>query len=195
VEYVGPILGYEAPVPRPAGARQENTVLISFSTTLQGQQAALPPVVEAIGRLPVRGLLSLGGALRAEDVHAPANVEVVDYVPHADVLPGTAAVVCHGGLTTVTTALAFGVPLVCIPQGREQPLNAERVEACGVGVSVPPDADPPAIAEAVRSVLDDPSYREAAQRMAAVIGAEGAGDLAARLVEELLRAERVPARS
>ena len=190
---MGPILDPDAPVPRSdAAAPPEPNVLISLSTTLQGQRAALPPILEAMRRLPVRGLLSLGGALPVEAVHAPPNVDVVDYVPHAAVLPNMAAVVCHGGLSTVSAALAFGVPLVCIPQGREQPLNAERVEACGVGVFVSPEAGPPAIADAVRSVLNDPSYRAAAQGMAARIGAAGAGELAARLVEELLQAERVP---
>ena len=118
------------PCPRPdAAARPEPNVLISLSTTLQGQRAALPPILEAMRRLPVRGLLSLGGALPVEAVQAPPNVDVVDYVPHAAVLPNWPRSSCHGGLSTVTAALAFGVPLVCIPQGREQPLNAERVEA------------------------------------------------------------------
>jgi MGT family glycosyltransferase len=167
-------------------------VLISLSTTIEGQREALPPIFEAMTRLSVRGVLTLGGVLPSDEIRAPSNIDVLDYVPHASVLPQVSAVVCHGGLGTVMSALAHGVPLVCIPQGREQPLNAERVQACGAGVMVPRDASASTIAEALRVVIEDPAYRVAAGRVAARIGEAGAGADASLLVEELLQQDRVP---
>lgn len=194
--YVGPIV---LPDPPPTGAEipwlagdDESRVLISFSTTVAGQREALPPILDAMARLPVRGLLTLGGVPTLGSIPAPSNVDVFDYVPHAAVLPHVSAVVCHGGLSTVMSALAYGVPLVCIPQGREQPLNAERVQACGVGVTVPADAPGSTVAAAVGAVLEDPSYREAAGRFAALIADAGAGGDASRSVEALLRSTSVP---
>ena len=61
-------------------------VLISLSTTQQGQAAVLPMMMEAVGSLPVRGLLTLGGVLPPESVRAPSNVTVRGHVPHAAVL-------------------------------------------------------------------------------------------------------------
>ncbi len=78
------------------------------------------------------------------------------------------------------------MPLVCIPQGHDQTLNAERVTTAGVGIHVPRDAPAGAIAEGVTTVLDDGRYRAAAGRMAERIAGLGRGEEAARLTEELL---------
>jgi UDP:flavonoid glycosyltransferase YjiC (YdhE family) len=186
--YVGPILTPEAAHASPWGSSLSGQnvplVLVSFSTTLQGQRDALPPVLSALGALPVRGLLTLGGVLHPGEVAAPANVEVVSYLPHGAVLPSAAAVICHGGLSTIMASLSYGVPLVCIPQGREQPLNAERVQACGVGEVLPAGAAAEQIAEALRSVLADPRYRIATMTAAEQI--RECGNQAADLVEALV---------
>lgn len=191
--YVGPIT---APHPRrPLAAADAELlaepgdpwVLLSLSTTLQGQSAALPPILDAVGTLPVRVLLTLGGALPPSAVQAPPNVTVREIVPHDQVLPHVAAVISHGGLSTITASLAAGVPLVCIPQGRDQHGNAERVAACGVGRAVAPDATAPEIAAALMGLLADPAARREARRFADVIAGLGGGDAATRTVAGLLR--------
>jgi UDP:flavonoid glycosyltransferase YjiC (YdhE family) len=81
--YVGPITD---PNPRqpldPRDARLlaepgDQWVLLSLSTTLQGQAAALPRMLDAVGALPVRVLLTLGGAWPASAVDPPPNVTVI----------------------------------------------------------------------------------------------------------------------
>ena len=124
--------------PRDAGLLAEPGgpwVLLSLSTTQQGQAAALPRMLDAVAALPVRVLLTLGGALPPSAVDAPPNVTVRGFVPHEQLLPHMAAVIFHDGLSTITAALTAGVPLVCIPQGRDQPDNAQRVAAA---VTLPP---------------------------------------------------------
>lgn len=162
-------------------------VLLSLSTTLQGQLRALPGMLDALSRLPVRVLLTLGGVVSAGDVDAPANVTVRDFVPHELVLPHMSAVVTHAGLSTITAALAAGVPMVCIPQGRDQPLNAASVDASGVGRTVLADSPPAELAAAVEAVLQAPAMRSAAQRFAAAIARLGRGGRATDLVERLSR--------
>jgi UDP:flavonoid glycosyltransferase YjiC (YdhE family) len=88
-------------------------------------------------------------------------------------------------------AVAHGVPLVCVPQGRDQHLNAERVEACGVGRSVAPDAPAAEVTSAIMATLEDRGYRQAAGRMGELIADAGEGAEAARLVEGLLDQERI----
>jgi UDP:flavonoid glycosyltransferase YjiC (YdhE family) len=161
-------------------------VLVSLSTTAQHQQEALPAILEGVGALPIRVLLTLGGVLPVESVMVPDNVTVRSFVPHDRVLPHMSAVLCHGGLSTVTASLAHGVPLVCIPQGRDQPGNAERVRACGVGEALSPDAGAAEIADALGRVLNDGGFRAAARRFAA----PDSGARAAELVEGLLDADR-----
>jgi UDP:flavonoid glycosyltransferase YjiC (YdhE family) len=67
---------------------------------------------------------------------------------------------------------------------------AARVTACGAGVRVKRSASPAKIAAAVREVLDDPSYRAAARRMAEAIATETREDRAAAELEAVARTAR-----
>jgi UDP:flavonoid glycosyltransferase YjiC (YdhE family) len=49
-------------------------VLLSFSTTLQGQATAIPPILEAVATMPVRVLLTLADVLPTETFEVPPNV-------------------------------------------------------------------------------------------------------------------------
>jgi MGT family glycosyltransferase len=190
--WVGPIT---APPPRPSlpaldaallAQPGDPWVLLSLSTTLQGQAAALPPMLDAVAELPVRVLLTLGGVVAVGSLDPPPNVVVRDFVPHDLVLPHMDVVLSHGGLSTITSALAAGVPLVCMPQGRDQGFNADRVAASGVGRVVAPDAAPHEIAANLEAVLADHDLREQAGCFADVIAGLGAGETATDLVAALL---------
>jgi UDP:flavonoid glycosyltransferase YjiC (YdhE family) len=161
-------------------------VLLSLGTTLQDQAAALPRILEAVAQLPIRVLLTLGGVLQPSAINSPPNVTVCDFIPHDLLMSHMAAVVSHGGLSTVTAALATGVPLVCIPQGRDQPDNAKRIVASGVGRAVDKNAPPSEIAAAIERVLTDPSIPDKTNHFANVIAALGRGDAAARKVAGLI---------
>jgi MGT family glycosyltransferase len=197
--YVGPILqpadsGAQstASATTPLAVPGQPTVLISFGSTVQRQREALAPVLEAFARLPYRGLLTLGGVVPIEAVDPPENVEVRGHLPHASVLPGVAAVVCHGGLSTIMAALAAGKPLVVINQGRDQTTNGERVEASGAGLTLPTDAEPARIGAAIRQVIGEPRFAEGARGWARRIADLGGGETATGIVEHLAgsRADR-----
>ena len=116
---------------------------------------------------------------------APSNVLVLGYVEHEDLLPHVGAVVSHGGLSTITTALSYGVPVVCVPQGREQPINAGRVEAVRVGRALPAGSSAVSVAAALMEVLGDAGYRARAGGFARSMADLDGGALATRLVEAL----------
>ena len=74
--------------------------------------------------------------------------------------------------------LAAGVPLVCMPMGRDQNDTAARVVHRGAGVRISPTAKAATIRTAVREVLATPSYREGASRIAGALARrEGCVDL------------------
>jgi MGT family glycosyltransferase len=158
-------------------------VLLSLSTTLQGQADVLPRLLGGLAALPIRLLLTLGGVVAPGSVPVPDNATVRGYIPHGPVLPHMAMVVTHAGMSSVATALAAGLPMVCVPQGRDQPLNAARVDEIGAGLSLPADARGQEVADAVRTVLADDRFRAAAQRLAASAASVGHGELAADLVD------------
>ena len=108
---------------------------------------------------------------------------LTDFVPHTLVLPRTDVMVTHAGLGSVASALTFGVPLVCTPVDRDQPLNAQRVADLGAGIALGAQPTATDIASAVEQLLSTPSYRAAARGVAAESTREGG---AAAAVAELL---------
>ena len=110
----------------------------------------------------------------------PGHALVVERVPMLDLLPRLDMVACHGGMGTVTEALAFGVPLVVAPIRHDQPMVARQVAAAGAGREVSfTDATPAELTAALAAVLDEPSYRAAARRIAADFATAGGASRAA----------------
>jgi UDP:flavonoid glycosyltransferase YjiC (YdhE family) len=176
-------VGGPALVSAPAG---EPTVLVSLSTTHLGPADLLERIVAAVGARAVRGLVTTGGQADPASLGAAEHVQCFDWLPHPAVLPETDVVITHGGLGTCAGALSHGVPLVCLPLGRDQHLNAGRVEAVGAGVSLSSEASPDAIAEALDLVLGDPAYAAAARRIADESRAAGGAPAAVADLESLL---------
>ncbi|MEU9021270.1 glycosyltransferase [Actinomadura sp. NPDC048394] len=160
-------------------------VLVGLSSSFMDQRARLESIAEALGTLPVRGLLTTGPAVDPATVPAPGNVLVTASAPHRLALRHAAVTVTHAGHGTAVKSLAAGVPLVCMPLGRDQTEVARHVELDGAGVTVRKDASPRTIARAVDRVLHDPSYRRRAQDLAAEIAAETATDRAVAELEAL----------
>jgi UDP:flavonoid glycosyltransferase YjiC (YdhE family) len=187
VRYVGPVLDD----PDWAGAWQSPwakddarpLVVASLSSTFQDQRGVLQRIVAALGSLPVRGLVTLGPAMAGERFDVPDNVVVLASAPHAQVFAHAAAVVTHAGHGTVMRALAHGVPLLCLPMGRDQDDNAARVVARGAGLRLRPSAKAARIAEAARRLLDDPAFRAAAARLGRIIRDDVAANRAVRELE------------
>lgn len=159
--------------------------LASLSSTFMDQRALLQRIAEALGTLPVRGLLTTGPAVDPATVPAPGNVLVTAAAPHSAALSHAAVTVTHAGHGTVVKSLAAGVPLVCMPLGRDQGEVARRVELAGAGITVGKGASPRTIAGAVEKVLHEPSYRREARRLADEIAAETATDRAVAELEAL----------
>ena len=68
--------------------------------------------------------------------------------------------------------MAAGVPVVCLPQGRDQRDNAARVQRLGAGIRFGKRATSAAIAGAIREVLDNDHYRAAAAAFAGLLAVE-----------------------
>jgi MGT family glycosyltransferase len=116
----------------------------------------------------------------------PANVHIERYIPQALILPHCDAVVSHGGSGSVIGALAHGLPMVLIPMGADQPVNAARCAELGVGrVLDAMTATPQDVRDAVSTVLVDPTYRQAAERMRDEIAALPGPAHAVKLLEQL----------
>ncbi len=196
VRYVGPQFedqgeaGWDPPWPEDGS---EPLVLVSLSSTFQDQAPTIRATMAALDGLAVRALVTLGPTLDPATFHPPPNVVVLPFVPHAAVLPSARVVVTHGGHGTVMKALAHGVPLVCLPFGRDQADVARRVVEAGAGLRLSRRSSPDRLRAAVAQVLVETRFRRAAATLAEAIAAEAAGDPAVAELEGLAARAGPPA--
>jgi MGT family glycosyltransferase len=189
VRYVGPAFEpypHEWTSPWPS-ANVDPLVVVSFSTSYMNQGALAQRVLDALAGMPVRALLTCGPALDVEQLELPANARRVDFVPHRTVLPHASLLITHAGWQTINAGLVEGVPLICIPSGRDQPDNAVRVLACGAGLRVRTGASRAKLRRVIEQALEDRSLRSGAERMAHALGRQDGA------VEVLETVERIGA--
>ena len=182
VRYVGPELGD----PAWAAGLDDADVLVAFSTTFMGQTAILQRIVDALAPLPVRAIVTTGPSLEPSALRAAPNVTVRASASHAAILARASLVVTHGGHGTVIRALASGVPVLCMPMGRDQGDNAARAEAIGAGATLPAHASTRRIRRAIARALGSAALKDGARRAKERIAAERTGDAAVEELEGLL---------
>lgn len=116
----------------------------------------------------------------------PSNFVVRARVPQLALLSKVDAVVCHAGHNTVCESLAHGLPLVVAPIRDDQPVVAQQVANAGAGLRVKYGRlSPSTLRDAVRRVLEEPSFKEAAKKIAASFEAAGGARAAADRLEAL----------
>jgi hypothetical protein len=131
----------------------------------------LERVIAALRELPIRLVATVGSAIDPARLGPqPGHVQVRRFVPLAALLPHCELVVSHGGSGSVMGALTYGLPSLLLPMGADQPANAARCSALGVGVvSSASDADASDLAGSVLRALGDQRLRSNAQRLASEI--------------------------
>lgn len=112
-------------------------VYVGFGSRPEREPKALADLVlGAVRSSGQRAILLTGwGGLTVAD--SGDDVLVVDEVPHDWLFPQMAAIVHHGGAGTTGTALQSGTPSVVVPSFADQFFWGERVEALGVGTTLP----------------------------------------------------------
>jgi MGT family glycosyltransferase len=165
-------------------------VLVTQGTVSTDARGLLAPALEALAEEDVMVVATTGAKTdRAAAVfpqQIPANARLERFIPLPALLPHVDAVVTNGGYGGTQQALAHGIPLVVAGATEEKPETAARVAWAGAGIRIrrhPPS--PAAVRKAVRTVLDDPRYRETAERIQADMAAGDAAVTSAMLLERL----------
>ncbi len=190
-EWVGAV---ETGVPAAPDPSSLPLVVVSLSTTwFPDQTDAYQHIATALGALPVRAVITLGGLLPDRELVTPANVRVVDRADHGALFPQASLVVGHGGHSTTLRALTHGVPVLLLPMHPllDQPMIAKAVERAGAGRMLPRTARADRIAAAVTGILADHAMQAAASSLGErlrTIDAAGAGaDAVERLIGQRTR--------
>ena len=162
----------------PEGARRRDArpltgqprILVTFGTTFSSPEVVGP----ALRDLSATGAglrVTLGLTRSPEDYDVDhGSVIFEEFLPLRQLLADIDLVVTNAGAGTILGALAEGIPIVAVPQGADQFLQADRVAAAGAAIQVlPATFTPQAVTAAVSTVLAQPSFRENALRVAAQI--------------------------
>jgi UDP:flavonoid glycosyltransferase YjiC (YdhE family) len=166
VEHVGVVWQGTPHAARPATGPPR--VLVSLSTShFPGQEAAMQAILDGLADLEVEIVVTTGPAIDQTWLRVPANATVHRHLDHAQVMGEASLVIGHGGHSTASRALSYGVPMLVMPMHPMMGQSAvgEAVVRHGAGRMLPKSAKPAAIRAAVTDLLTDGSFRVAAARL------------------------------
>ncbi|WP_055527822.1 macrolide family glycosyltransferase [Streptomyces alboniger] len=188
VDFVGPCLGdrlaRQGSWTRPEGA--EKVLLVSLGSAYTEQPEFYRRCVGAFGGLAGwHVVLQVGRHVDPVELgDIPSNIEVHSWVPQLAVLEQADAFVTHAGMGSSSEGLYCGVPMIAVPQGAEQPLNADRLVELGVARRIDTvDATADTLRAALLRLTSDPEVAGRCARLRAEVRGEGGASRAADLIE------------
>ncbi len=165
----------------------EKLVYISMGTVNNDMLPLYRACVQAVKGTLWQVILSVGDQVDREELGTlPDNVAVFSSVDQIAVLQKADVFLTHCGMNSASEGLYFGVPLVMLPQTSEQSGVAVRAEQLGAGLRLR-KTTPDAIRAALEKAMDDPSYRENAEKIGASFRASGGAKAAADCIESCCR--------
>lgn len=190
LRYTGPLYArLGLPVPERVERFLDRGSDVAYVALTSSSQALVRGVIAAVRQAGLRVLV-------ASTVHELADLEgrsvlVERLLPSHRIMPRVAVAVATGGQGSVQTAVASGVPLAGIPLQPEQDLNVHLVQRQGMALRVPPQsASSAAMTNAVRRLLEQPSFREQASRLRSIVANVDGPAGAARAIVSYLAERR-----
>jgi UDP:flavonoid glycosyltransferase YjiC (YdhE family) len=192
---------------------RQPTIFVSLGTILSAEYPEIfDKMLAGLRDKPVNLVMTMGGkADPARFGPQPANVRIVDFMTQdelAELLPHVDLCINHAGYSSVMEALVRGIPLILLPLVSDAPMNTQMCLSDGVTPELPAEVwglspkglpiiraeklTPAIIADAAMRVLEDPSYRKAAQAIQDRLAERPDMDAAVRLLEQLMREQRAP---
>nr|QVK45631.1 UDP glucuronosyltransferase [Brachionus paranguensis] len=96
------------------------------------------------------------------------NILLIPHTPQVEILKRTHLFITHAGMNSVSEAMNYGVPIICLPLSGDQPFVAWRVaDELGMGIRLQPDESLTVekVISSITKILNDPSYRLKAQSL------------------------------
>jgi hypothetical protein len=90
----------------------------------------------------------------------------VPHTPQVELLKLTHLFITHAGMNSVSEALQYGVPIICLPLSGDQPFVAWRVaDELGIGIRLQADGELTVnkVKVAIEKILNDSAYHERAK--------------------------------
>ena len=186
--YVGPLI-WEAAAPIPTYLDEPGNpwVLATLSSQLQDDIPIAQTVLRALAHQPVRVFLTMGSGHRLPELSdVPDNARIEQYVPHSKVLQRSRLLISHAGHGSVMKALWYGVPMVLVPWGRDQPGVAARAERLGIAkVVAREELTHERLVNIVKAVMENEDIQAAARDAAKRLQKQNPVVTACELLEQI----------
>lgn len=167
--------------PRKAHARP--LVYVSLGTVLHNAPRFYRSCIRALKGMDCDAILSVGPAVDISSLGTlPENVRVFPRVNQLEVLASADVFLTHCGMNSVSESLLCSVPMVLYPQHSEEEAVAGRVQELSAGLRLK-RATVSGIRRALKKVLTDHKYKDAAQAIADDFAACGGAKEAADFIE------------
>ncbi|MBY7142637.1 hypothetical protein KFZ56_06000 [Virgibacillus sp. NKC19-3] len=183
-KYVGPSLGHRDDYALDLSSLQAPIIYISLGTLVNTSKSFFQMCITAFQEQPVSVIISIGNAIKKESLgKIPNNIHIYTYVPQLEVLHQADLFITHGGMNSVNEAIFYGVPMLVIPVGNDQPSVAQQVETLHLGKYLKRKGlNSIAIKEAVIAILKDATYKERLQVFQKKAQKAGGNEEVARLI-------------
>ncbi|MGE0023317.1 MAG: nucleotide disphospho-sugar-binding domain-containing protein [Hyphomicrobium sp.] len=178
-------------VPAFAANNDKPLLYVSFGSLGSGDVDLLKRLIAAIGKLPYRALVNVGGYKEQYDA-VPPNVIIEGWFPQPSVIAQVDAVIHHGGNNSFTECLYFGKPAIIMPYVWDGHDNATRVEETGHGFKMHRyDWSDDDLARKLAACVSDPAMRSKLTATSAHMKARSGPVKAAGILDALLKGEAV----
>jgi MGT family glycosyltransferase len=146
-------------------------------------------LLEGLHRLDAEIVVTVGPEMDPAQLGPqPEHVHLESYLPLGKLLSHCSVVVFHGGSGTLGHAVAHGLPMVILPLGADQRENAARCAELGISRTLEHEQlTPDNVRGAVLDVLQQPHYREKAERLREEFNSLPGPEYTVGLLERLAR--------
>lgn len=170
-----------------ASLNSKKIILISLGTLLNDHPEFYRICVEALQGMKYTVILAVGNEENVKKIGPlPRHFIAKAHVPQVEILKKTSLFISHGGMNSVNESLYFGVPLILVPQQKEQLIVARRVEELGAGVILKNKKDAEVIKNKVDEVLKKSKFKTNAQKISKTLKEAGGYGRAVELLEKEL---------
>lgn len=177
--FIGPSM---RPIVEPVEKTADKTVYISMGTVNQNKQF-YRNCINALAGTDWQVIISMGSN-HDHFEELPSNIQVYGSVDQMAVLSIADAFITHCGMNSASEGLYYGVPLVLFPQTPEQNAVATRAEELGAGVRLKSISEED-ILDALTIVIEEPDYKECAEKVSASFKSCGGTEEAKEFLEQV----------
>ena len=186
--FVGPAVDDRAEEPFSFEKSGNPIVYISFGTLMHADKRFWKKLIAAFAGKRVEVVCSVGSEKLVRALgDLPSNVRAFAKVPQLTLLSRAALFVTHGGMNSVNEALYYGVPMIVLPFGLDQPLVGRELQRRKLGrVIAPRELTAARLWRTAKELLRDLEAREARLAMKRKMRASGGNrEVTRRILEDL----------